>query len=73
MMNVSPPGHTLKLSQHGDGRFAFNLVCLRGYMEIVTLRRLDEHHSGNAMDLLFSGDGNVSLALHVGVAVTTVS
>ena len=67
MTNVSPPGHTLKLLHGHERSFDFNIVCLRGYLEVVTLRRLDEHHNANAIDLLYTSDGNVSIALHFGI------
>ena len=51
-MNVSPPGLTSFLSLKCDEKLDMDLVCLRGFLEIVVLRRLTEPHQRDALALM---------------------
>ena len=51
-MNVSPPGRTSHLSLKCDEKLDMDLVCLRGFLEIVVLRRLTEPHQRDALALM---------------------
>ncbi len=53
---VTPPGAFTHFHQDGYGTVDSGHLCLSGYNEVVMLRRLDERHKKNALDILKSKD-----------------
>lgn len=53
---LTPPGSYTHFHQDGHGTVDSGHLCLRGYNEVVMLRRMDEIHKQHALHLLTGSD-----------------
>jgi hypothetical protein len=56
---ITPPGAFTKFHQDGHGTVDSGHQCLRGYNEVVMLRRLTETHKINAIRILNGKDSSI--------------
>ena len=56
---ITPPGSFTKFHQDGHGTVDSGHQCLRGYNEVVMLRRLTETHKINAIRILNGKDSSI--------------
>jgi hypothetical protein len=60
---LTPPGSFTHFHQDGHGTVDSGHLCLRGYNEVIMLRRMSERHMENALHFLKCNDRRTSPGL----------